>query len=116
MEIPSVCLFGGLGGRKRANGKGMNVILHHAAKRVVDHTLSQHSAAALETGRNDKYTIVSAAFARTGVARVQRAVVVDLEGMNVELCGQNFPDTGNGFSAHGRVFRKGRTVVRTKTP
>ena len=94
----------------------MNVILHHAAKRVVDHTLSQHSAAALETRGNDKYPIVSAAFARTGMAGVQGAVVVNLEGMNVEFSGQDFPDTGNGFSAHGRVFRKGRTVVRTKTP
>jgi len=111
-----VCLFGGLVGRKRADGEGMDILLHHVAKRGVDHTLSRDSAAAFASGRNEKYPIVPSSFARTGVAGVQRAVVVDLEGMKVELRSQDLPDPRNGLSAHGRVFRKGRTVVRAKTP
>lgn len=111
-----MCLFGGLIGRKRADGEGMDILLHHVAKRGVDHTLSQDSAAAFEGGRNDKYPVVPTPFARTGVAGMQGAVVVDLEGMKVELRSQDLPDLGDGFSAHGKVFRKGRTEVRTKTP
>ena len=93
----------------------MNSRAHQIAQQGEYLPMAGDRAFSDKRGRNQYQAVVSA-LARTGVAGVQRAVVVNLEGMNVEFFGQDFPDTGNGFGAHGRVFLKGRTVVRTKTP
>mgnify|MGYP005749121649 FL=1 len=109
-------LFVGLGGRERADGERMNILLHHVAKRVVDHTLSQHSAAALESGRYDKNPVVTAPVTCSSMAGVQGAVVLDVEDVRIEAVGKDFPDPGDRPGAHGSVFRNGRTVVRANTP
>lgn len=109
-------MCGGLCGRKRANGKRMDVLLHHVAKRGVDHTLSLHSAAAFESIGNDVKPIVPTAFSGAGVAGMQGTLVLDLEYPGLEALGQDCAHALDGLRAHGKVLRKGRTVTCANTP
>lgn len=59
---------------------------------------------------------MTAAFARTGVACVQGAVIVNLDQFGLERIDKPFVDAGNDCLRHGRTFLNGRTEVRAKTP
>ncbi len=94
----------------------MDVVLHQVANRVVDHTLSEHSAAALEGLRHDENAVMPATAAGTGMTGMKRAVVADLERGRRKANREGGADPFDRVAAHGSVFRNGRTVVRTNTP
>src|SRR5688572_28119023 len=75
----------------------MDVPFHEVAQRLINHSMPRHGGLAAEGFRNDGEPPVAApGGARPGVARVLRALVLDLEGERLE---------GGELLAHGALDR-----------
>lgn len=93
----------------------MDIGLHQIAKRGIHRAMACQRCLATKRGADDTHAEVTASVARTGVAGVTMALVLDLEFERCERTGQAIPDLLDPI-AQGSTLRNGRTLTSLYTP
>lgn len=89
----------------------MNIRLHQRAERVVDPAVALEAIEAGECLGDQTHAVVPSTVAGAGMARVQMALVLDLEGLGLEGVGQSPTHLFNPV-CHGSTHLKGLTTDR----